>query len=170
MSEPTPANLRYLLSDDLYLLPDDAAYYREPRQPMETNVLEPVPVISFKHLGNNEKSFLILSYYPDQEFMTPTHLTALESTLKRKEMSMDNVALLNLATYPDTDWATLVNYFTPEKVLLLGLFALPANAPALQQHNLQQHHTQQVLYTYSFDEMVGNKDNTKAFWNLIKTF
>lgn len=166
MTEHTPAQLRYLLPDDLYLLPNDAAYYREPKQPM----IEAAPTLSFKHLGSYQKKFLILCYYPDQEFMESTHLAALESTLKRKDMSLKDIALLNLALYSDTNWETLTTYFAPQKILLLGLFALPADAPALPQNSLQLIDNCQVLYTYSFDEMMGHKESTKAFWNQIKTF
>ena len=125
---------------------------------------------TFKHLGNNQKNFLILAYYPAEEFMAQAHLTALLNTITRLNFSQDDVAIVNLSQYPGASWPQLLEFFKPVKLLILGNAALPAQMPNLPQNAVQQIDACQALYTFSFDEMMGNKENTKAFWNQIKTY
>jgi len=130
----------------------------------------PPPAPTFKHLGNNLKNFLILAHYPAEQFMAGAHLTALLNTITRLNFSQDDVAIVNLSQYPGASWPQLLEFFKPVKLLILGNDALPAQMPNLPQNEVQQLDACHSLYTFSFDEMMGNKENTKAFWNQIKTY
>jgi hypothetical protein len=102
--------------------------------------------------------------------MEPAHLNALESTIKRKELSLDDVAIVNLGNYPGTDLRSIGGFFKPEKMLFLGKDAIPPgfkNPLALNQ--ITKLGNCNFLFTYSFGEMMGNKENTKAFWEQMKT-
>jgi hypothetical protein len=44
-------------------------------------------------MGGFGQKFLVIVSYPDYDVMEPAHLNALESTIKRKEMSLDDVAM-----------------------------------------------------------------------------
>ncbi|MFD1257099.1 hypothetical protein ACFQ3S_09850 [Mucilaginibacter terrae] len=196
MKLDTPlAQLRYFLQDELYLLKGDMQSYRNPDAP-QTATVEPAfaaadmeadtttasasPTTSaiieqtyaptFKYLGNNQKSFLILTHYPAEQFIAEAHLTALLNTVTRLNFSQDDVAIVNLSANPAVSWPQLADFFNPAKLLVLGAAALPAQMPNLNQNEVQQLNACLALYTFSFDEMMGNKENTKAFWNQIKTF
>jgi hypothetical protein len=175
----TPLNqLQYFLPDDLFLLKADREAYRnpvalqpEPPATVETPVIiEETPVITFKYLGGNQKNFLVLTHYATEEFIAEAHLNALISTVTRINYSLPDLAILNLAHYPQANWEQLTEFFTPQKLLVLGSKALPANLPKLILNEADQADDCQALYTFAFDEMMGNKENTKAFWNQIKTF
>jgi hypothetical protein len=183
------AQLRYFLQDELYLLKADKGIYRNVETPQSAAVTdtatatevppataptppvtEQTPVTTFKYLGSNQKSFLVLTHYPAEQFITEAHLTALLNTITRLNFSQDDVAIVNLSTYPGVSWPQLADFFKPAKLLVLGTAALPAQMPNLPQNQVQQLDACQALYTFSFNEMMGNKENTKAFWNQIKTF
>jgi hypothetical protein len=187
------AQLRYFLQDELYLLKADKDIYRnaETAQPAATEVTvkdaatatevppaiaptppvtEQTPATTFKYLGSNQKSFLVLTHYPAEQFIAEAHLTALLNTITRLNFSQDDVAIINLSAYPEVSWPQLADFFKPAKLLVLGTAALPAQMPNLPQNQVQQLDACHALYTFSFDEMMGNKENTKAFWNQIKTF
>jgi hypothetical protein len=183
------AQLRYFLQDELYLLKADKDIYRNAETPQSAAVTdaatatevppaiaptppvtEQTPVTTFKYLGCNQKSFLILTHYPAEQFITEAHLTALLNTITRLNFSQDDVAIINLSAYPEVSWQQLADFFKPAKLLVLGTAALPAQMPNLPQNQVQQLDACQALYTFSFNEMMGNKENTKAFWNQIKTF
>jgi hypothetical protein len=187
------ADLRYLLTEDLYLLNADKEGYRNPAHlsdivtepTLEPAIIEPVieipaasepaavretPVNNLKYAGSNKKHFLVICYYPHEDFMPEAHQKGLESTLSRIGYVLDDIALVNMAHCPGVDFARLASQFAPQKLLLLGSQAMPVG---LQINGLNQTQTIKnmlALYTYSFDEMMGNKENTKAFWNQIKTF
>lgn len=177
MKLDTPLNqLQYFLPDDLFLLKADRNTYRglPPQPPIAVNetpvTTVQTPVIAFKYLGDNQKSFLVLTHYTNAEFIADAHLNALISTVTRINYSLPDLAIVNLAHYPQANWEQLTQFFTPKKLLILGNKALPANLPALVLNETGQADGCQALYTFAFNEMMGNKENTKAFWNQIKTF
>ncbi|MVN90768.1 hypothetical protein [Mucilaginibacter aquatilis] len=128
------------------------------------------PALTFNYLGGNQKNFLILVCYTDIDHMPAEHLNALTGTLTRINYMQDDVAILNMAKANSKLWTDISHFFKPEKLLILGKNALPAAMPALNPNEIQ--HTAQVktLYTFGFGNMLGNKDYTRIFWNLIKTF
>nr|WP_213490287.1 hypothetical protein [Mucilaginibacter sp. Bleaf8] len=128
------------------------------------------PKREFKYLGSNKKHFLVICHYPQEQFMADAHLKALESTLSRISFTQDDIALLNIATCAGTDFKQLTSFFSPEKLLILGAQARPANFPEVALNAVQTINDCIALYTFGFDEMMGHKENTKAFWNQIKTF
>ncbi len=175
--------LRYFLQDDMYLLKADRQSYRHAETqpaastdntPTATFNADPVtqqtPATTFKYLGGNQKNFLILGSYPNGQFIAETHLAALMSTITRLNFSQDDVAILNLNEYPDANWPQVSAFFKPAKLLVLGAAAWPAGLSQILQNQVEHINGCQTLYTFSFNEMMGNKENTKTFWNQIKTF
>lgn len=196
MKVENPAAFRFLLEDELYLLNADKMLYDKiaepepipavPSSPVIENTKtelvttspslapEPQPVIQtpaaeFKYMGQNLKNFLVLTHYTTTEFIKAEHLAALESILKRKELGSGDVAIFNLANYSDTKFSQLKPFFKPTRVLALGGDALPQDIKVLKPNKPVTSNGITVLYTYSFDEMMDNVDNKKAFWELVKT-
>jgi DNA polymerase III psi subunit len=176
-----PAALRFIIDDDLYLLNKDKqaaalAPFNLITPPISVETLsvqKPVnaetAVVEFKYMGGNKKNFLIMVHYADREFMDDGHLTALENILKRMELYMDDVAILNMANHAVITLEEATNYFSPKKMLLMGQKALPQNmaAPVLNQsHQLQNC---RALYSFSFDEMMSSNENKRVFWEQMKT-
>ena len=165
MKIETPAALRFIMQDDIYLLPADKT---EPvSKPTETIIK--TPKIDFNYLGKNNKKFLVVTHYTNHEFIADAHLTALENILKRKDHALEDVAIFNLANHADADIEQLQNYFNPQKILLLGKNALPANIEALVFNQPQKTRNMMVLYSFSFDDMMDDVANKKAFWEQMKT-
>jgi hypothetical protein len=183
-----PAALRFILQDDVYLLPDDKNYRPQvlvkhlaeipaepvaetPDQPAVEIAVQPViektPPIALNYLGKHKKAFLILTHYPGHEFIADEHLAALENILKRKDHTLDDVAILNMAKNTITGLEQLITHFTPQKLLILGDKALPAMEPlTLNQPKNRDGYV--VMYSFSFDEMMSSTQNKKAFWDQMK--
>ncbi|HTH81661.1 MAG TPA: hypothetical protein VL490_01925 [Mucilaginibacter sp.] len=182
-----PAALRFILQDDVYLLADDKNQPPQmPAQPLaevpalhvaETTV-EPVakapalpvtemPVAVLNYSGKHKKAFLILTHYPEHEFIADEHLAALENILKRKDHTLDDVAILNMAKNTITGIEQLVTYFNLQKLLILGDKALPPMDPLTlnQPKNMNGYI---AMYSFSFDEMMSSTENKKAFWDQMK--
>jgi hypothetical protein len=164
MKIENPAAFRFIMQDDIYLLPPDKT-----EQPIA--IAPPVlitKITDLKYLGKYKKGFLIVAHYANEENMAAAHITALESILKRKEYSLDDVAIVNRCAYPDVDFEQMQAYFTPKKLILLGKNALPANLPPLTFNQPQKINGYPALYTFSFDEMMDNTPNKIAFWEQVK--
>ncbi|MEO6521407.1 MAG: hypothetical protein ABIN91_07015 [Mucilaginibacter sp.] len=182
------AGLQYLLSEDIYLLRQDmdsldggaaqpagaieeTAIVSAKPEPVITEqpiVVAEAPALYFNYLGSNAKQFLILCHYPDNDQMDEKHLEALKSALSRKELALDDVAIVNINKHGTATISQLNEYFKPSRLLLLGAPCLLAgwDKPALNQ--LTNLGGIKALYTYNFTEMMGDRDKTKAFWEQMK--
>ncbi|MDB5143595.1 MAG: hypothetical protein JWQ66_2308 [Mucilaginibacter sp.] len=184
-----PVALQFLLQDELYLLNTDKSLYEggviaqpvaeEPAAPI---IKEPEPAakppepevktqpLTFNYLGKNLKNFVVLVNYPDLEFIDDTHLTALTNIIKRKDLNIDDLAIVNLANYPAALYDDLLMFFKPSKLLILGNNAQPKGIAALTLNIPKSLSGLTSLYSYSFGEMMDSVDNKKAFWEQVKGF
>ena len=186
------AGLQFLLSEDIYLvrsdmdnmnvgvseimetITDETITLAEPVElyvPAVAEIAEPAsvaPEFSFSFIGKNQKGFLILCFYPDEDTMEEKHLEALTGALKRKELSLDDVAILNIANYKDTTIARATEYFKPERLLILGKTSLVAGWDKFTPNQLEKLDDITALYTFNFAQMLGDRERTKIFWEQMK--
>ena len=160
------AALRILMNDDLYLILSDLVSTETLQTEIKTEPALPeqpaIPEIIFQ--GKNIQNFLILTNEPIAE----NHLKALESTLLRKQLTLDDVALVDLSALNPIAFEQLNTSFMPQKLVLFGLSPELINLPKQEMNRITTFSNCQILYTYSFDEMLGNKEKTKAFWEPMK--
>lgn len=162
MKVEDPAAFRFIINEDIYLLPED----KELQSKKVVKVAESVP-FSFNYEGKNKKKFLILTYYPDHEAIYAPHFTALEAILSRKGYQPDDVAILNMAmNIADVD--TIIRHFTPEKLLILGEKAIPRGMATPAFNQLQPIASCNTLLSFCFDDMMESTDNKRAFWEQMK--
>ena len=192
MKVENPAALQYLLQDELYLLGTEKPLYEHlqksspepaniPSPEPEVKTPTPAPVIeqavpevktqpvNFNYLGKNLKNFLILVHYPDLEFIAEAHLTALQNILKRKELELHDIAILNMASHSNSNFAEITGFFKPTRLLLLGKTAMPQGIASLPMNTPKALDGLTTLYSFAFDEMMDSVDNKKAFWEQMKT-
>lgn len=176
MKVDNPNAFRFIMQDEIYLLDNDKVVKQTPpvnTTPADAPVIDqsPVqtPVINFNYLGQNSKRFLILVNYANEEFIAEAHLTALQNILKRKELEIADVAIFNTNSYPGIGIKELNEYFTPEKLLLLGENSLPGGLEKPVMNQSITTGSYPILYSFSFEEMMASNDNKKAFWDQMKT-
>jgi len=170
--------LHFIMQDDIFFLKEDMERYAEPVRseltPIideEENIVVAVPAteVEFTFMGKKSE-LLILVHYTGLEFIHETHLLALENILKRKNLAVADVAILNIANHTGADYEALLSYFNPQKILVLGKQALPASIVPLCLNQPNQLGNKNILYSFSFDEMMDSPDNKKAFWEQMKNF
>jgi hypothetical protein len=164
--------LRFILQDEIYLLNEDKLNYTKPGnqqapapQP-QTETVTPKPV--FNYLGSNKKHFLVLTHYPNNDFIADDHLAALEAVLGRKNHAREDVAILNIAKNA-FEFTELLAHFKPQTILLLGQQAIPAGIDQLKFNQVETRDGVTLLYTFAFDAMMNSVDNKKAFWEQVKS-
>jgi hypothetical protein len=160
-----PLAFSFIMPNELYLLKKDktlSGTIAIPQPVLET------PAINFNYMGMFKKSFLVIVHYPELEFIDERHLTALQSILTRLQYSLDDVAIFNKAKYPDAAFEHLRDFFKPQKLLLLGKQALPKGMAPLTINKPQPINNCNTLFSFSFDEMMDNNENKKAFWEQMK--
>jgi len=126
------------------------------------------PVLNFKYLGKNAKAFLIVCHYQGLEGMDEKHLAALTSTLQRKELSLDDVAIINIAQHTDATVRQLHSFFKPTRLLILGGQCILPGWDTLVFNQLLEKNSFKALYTDSFADMLADREKAKAFWEQMK--
>lgn len=162
--------LRILMNDDLYLTTQDLqqetafapATLTEPEPIISTE--KPIVIPEIKYIGKNLKNFLILTH----ETIQDNHLKALENTLLRKQMSLDDVAIVDFSAYQSFNFEQLNASFMAQKVVCFGLKPEFLNLPEAVFNQINTYPDYQILYTFSFSEMLGDKQKTKSFWEPMK--
>jgi len=166
-----PLAYSFILQDDIYLLDADKQALKKREQPApEAIVVTETPGPLFNYLGGHKKKYLVITHYPDADFMESAHLTALESTLKRLDTELDDVAVFNMASYPEAQFQQIIDFFKPEKMLILGKGALLPAMGVIHPHKPQPVGNVRTLFTFSFGEMMGSVENKKEFWDAMKLF
>ena len=173
-----PIALHFIMQDELFFLKEDREKQAllAPIAPVMDIVEEEKPVAvatepkpGFTYTGK-KGDLLILVHYADQEFIHETHLSALENILKRKNLAIADVAILNMTKNTGTDFESLVDYFNPQKILVLGEQSLPKGIAGLNLNQPNQTGSSNLLYSFSFDEMMDSPDNKRTFWEQMKNF
>lgn len=187
MNVENPAAFRFLMHDDIYLLPGDKVIYSvsainapvTEAQPIPEVVVTPLvsvtlpataapPVLNFKYLGGFKKKLLIVVHYDNVEFIDAQHLTAIENILKRLGLTLDDAAIFNRATAVNTSFEQLSSFFGPEKWLILGTDALPPGIESLELNKPKLLNNRNCLYSYSFAAMMDHVEYKKIFWEQMK--
>lgn len=179
-----PAAYKYLFNDDVFLLDAEkqlfngeltVVIHQDAIQQIETAPEVIVPVAAsvpktVQYLGQNKKALLVLTSYADAEFIAPDHQAALEATLKRKDYTIDDIAIVNLGKYPDAALAELLTQLVPQKIMVLGKAAAPKELSATAFNQVAAYNNLPVLITFAFGEMMSSNENKKAFWEQVKNF
>jgi hypothetical protein len=135
---------------------------------------DPVPPVhkiseGFKYLGNNKKNILLLMKYPDSVYMPEPALQFVTGVLGACKLSLDDVAIINLAVNPDTTYKEVISFFKSRVVMLFDIepssIGLPINFPHFQ---LQAFTGNTFLYSPSLEEIENNKDLKTKLWYCLK--
>jgi hypothetical protein len=137
--------------------------------PKSPPLIVQTPGKQFNYLGKNNKNFLILVNYTGDEHIAEPHLTALQSILKRKELDIEDVAILNVFKYAPVKLNALTAHFAPTRLIIMGKDALPEGIGKVPLNQPLQGKKTHVLYSFSFGEMMSSNDNKKIFWEHMKT-
>jgi hypothetical protein len=134
----------------------------------------PVPAVNkqsegIKYLGNNKKNILLLMKYPDAVYLPDPALQFLTGILGACQLSLDDVAIINLAVYPNTTFKEVMSFFNSRIIMLFGIepasIGLPINFPHFQ---LQAFTGYTFLYSPSLEELENNKELKIKLWSCLK--
>ncbi|MBE9585001.1 hypothetical protein IM792_11125 [Mucilaginibacter sp. JRF] len=179
-----PAAYKYLFNDDVFLLSTEkhlfngatpvteqpAAVQQPAVEAKAETPAEPIAPKPVQYLGQNKKGFVVLTYYTDAQFIAADHQAALEATLKRKDHTIDDIAIVNIAGNADVSLSALLQQLNPKRLLVLGKQSIPVGLNGTAFNQAQQINGLPVLVTFAFGEMMSSNDNKKAFWEQVKNF
>lgn len=160
MKASDPVALQYLMTDDIYLINEETI----PQVSEDTAANSPV----FNYLGENNKFMLLLIREDSHPNLRSNELEALANILGAKRMSLKDVAIVNQRMYNTSSWKEFKAYFACSSIVLFGIDPTEIKIRTLPRNAITDFEGMQVLFTYSFAEMLSNVDKKREFWNQMK--
>ena len=174
--------LRFLMNEDLYDLGDvikpDKLDTTLENPLIKQDVLGPVTetlkgelaITSFNYLGENNRYFLILVDDKTHRELNTPHQEMLMKIMSAKKLELRDLAILNVAQYPELKFEQLIDFFTCNKITLFGIDPQRIGLPAVGANRPAKHLGVKVLATFGLEEMISNTDKKREFWNIMKDF
>lgn len=126
-------------------------------------------VKEWKSLGSNNKKILILVDNPDAVHLPDNELTFLTGVLSACNLSLADVAILNINKNPTVAYKELTTFFSTKIVLLFDIepsaFGLPMSFPHFQ---IQAFSGNSFLYSPSLKSLRNDKILKSKLWICLK--
>lgn len=152
--------LQYLMTEDIYLISE--------KELATTSAESQDSSPAFNYLGENNKFMLLLIQEDSHPNLRSNELEALASILGAKRMSIKDVAIVNQRKYSSSTWKDFKAYFACSSIVLFGIDPQEVKIRPLPKNAITAFEGIQVLFTYSFAEMLNNVDKKREFWNQMK--
>ncbi|WDF68125.1 hypothetical protein PQ465_17730 [Sphingobacterium oryzagri] len=170
-----PAALQALMSETIFTNGTaDVVAAPETAVPESERIVEniaPVTTEEFIYQGDKSTGILFILRYPAYPYFSPQAEEAFVKTIGALKLTLQNVAVLNLANaHNPNDFKRIMTFFEPKKITLLGVEPASLNLPTIGHNAYMKGRIATVFNTFSFEEMFADVDKKKLFWNEFKTF
>jgi hypothetical protein len=119
--------------------------------------------------GGNKKHILLLVNKTDTAFVSEQELSFLTGILTACKLTLEDVAIFNIASYPSISYTIISNAFKPKTVLMFGVapgvIQLPFVMPEFQK---QSYNKQVYLAAPPLTEIENSKDLKRKLWTALQ--
>lgn len=163
--------LKLFFTDDVYLVPD-ASVNLEKEIPEDITLKEPEVVYEvkkdFTFLGKNRRNILILVNDDQYAVSTEEGRELLRKIVKAINLTADDFAVLNYATYPETNFAELQAFFKPQLFFAFGLSPQTLGMAPQPQHVLIQQGEVNAIFSSELHALEGDLPSKKILWKSLQ--
>ncbi len=123
----------------------------------------------FKSLGNNQKNVLVAVYYNDVVHLPDAQLNFLANLLKACNLSLEDVALINMNHYNGIDYNQILTHFKSNIVLLFGMTAQDFGFPfEIPEYQLQRFADRTIIHSAALHSIQDDKEAKGRLWAGLK--
>jgi hypothetical protein len=137
--------------------------------PEPLSEIDPIAETEIKYLGNFKKNILLIVRNPNLAFIPDEQLNFVTSVLSACKLSLDDVAIMNIASSSSTAYNDVQKKFNSAVCILFGVspseFSMPIHFPEFQ---IQPFNKCTFLYTPLLEEMESDKILKSKFWVCLK--
>ncbi|GHE23715.1 hypothetical protein [Sphingobacterium griseoflavum] len=125
----------------------------------------------FIYQGDKSTGILFILRYPAYPYFSPQAEEAFVKTIGALNLTLSNVAVVNLANaHNPNDFKRIMTFFEPKKITLLGVEPASLKLPDIGHNSYMKGRVATVFNTFSFEEMFADVEKKKLFWGEFKTF
>lgn len=125
--------------------------------------------IAWKHLGEFKKRILLVVRYKDVTHIPDEQLNFLASILGACKLSLEDVAIVNIANLPSAQYSGLREKFNSTVIMLFGVapseLEMPVNFPEFQ---IQPFNNCTFLYTPVLEKLESDKVLKSKLWVCLR--
>jgi DNA polymerase III psi subunit len=131
-------------------------------------VAEPAPEKTFKFLGGNKKSVLILVNDNEHDVSTEQGRELLRKIVKAVDLGTPDFAILNYSNYSGTDFAELQRFFKPVIMLSFGVEAADLKLNLIWQNEIIVHETTRIIFAPNLHHLDSDLTAKKTLWGHLQ--
>jgi len=119
--------------------------------------------------GGNKQRIILLVNHPEVAFVTDQQLTFLSGILNACKLTLEDVGLVNIASYPAVSYKTISESFNPVIVIMFGILAEAIQLPfVMPEFQRQAFNSQVYLAVPSLHALENNKELKRKFWMVLQ--
>ena len=119
--------------------------------------------------GGNKQHITLLVNNPAIAFVTDEQLTFLSGILNACKLTLEDVGLLNIASYPAISYKKISDTLHPTIVIMFGILPDAIQLPFVMPEFQRQSFNNQVYLTVpSLSELENNKDLKRKLWSVLQ--
>ncbi|WP_412467318.1 hypothetical protein [Pedobacter sp. KLB.chiD] len=161
-----------VLKSDIAQIPEinpvnqSKVYPKAPEIPHQ--VAESAPEKTFKFLGGNKKSVLILVNDHEHEVSTEQGRELLRKIVKAVDLGTPDFALLNYSNYKGTDFAELHRFFKPAIMLSFGVEFADLRLNFTWQNEIIVHESTRMIFAPHLHHLDSDLNAKKKLWGHLQ--
>jgi DNA polymerase III psi subunit len=127
------------------------------------------PVAKLPYQGRNKKKIVVLVCHPDVEYSTTSQELLLRNILTAMNLSMNDIALINVAHAGKILEIDDVGKIGCEKLIAFGVGSDKlSQEEKLEFNQIMQLYNMQILMSYSLDDLQHDKEKKMMLWRNLK--
>ncbi|WP_406825299.1 hypothetical protein [Pedobacter sp. KACC 23697] len=131
-------------------------------------VAESAPEKTFKFLGGNKKSVLILVNDSEHDVSTEQGRELLRKIVKAVDLGTPDFALLNYSNYKGTDFLALHRFFKPAIMLSFGVAFSDLRLNLTWQNEIIVHETTRIIFAPNLHHLDSDLTAKKILWGHLQ--
>lgn len=140
--------LRLFFTEDIYLID-------------ESNEIE---LTSFKYLGKNQRNILILVNDPKNDVSTLEGRELLRKLVKAIELTANDFALVNYASYASGKYKELRDFFNCKLMIAFGVSPSDLDLSSQPMHQLINYKETTLLFAKNLHDLDADQASKKTLW------
>ncbi|WP_421938339.1 hypothetical protein [Pedobacter sp.] len=129
---------------------------------------EPEAAKTFRFLGGNKKSVLILVNDPHNDVSTEQGRELLRKIVKAVDLGTPDFALVNYANYPGTDFTAFHQFFKPELMLSFGVEISALKLNLTWQNEIILHGSTRIIFAPNLHQLDSDIIAKKSLWGNLQ--